>query len=60
LLVSGQKNEQIATKAFLSVHTVKWHVRRILEKLDARNRNEAVFIANKRGIINSSELQGER
>jgi LuxR family maltose regulon positive regulatory protein len=36
---------------FLSVNTVKWHIRRILEKLEARNRNEAVFIARQLGLI---------
>lgn len=53
LLATGMGNEQLAKAVFLSVNTVKWHIRRILEKLDARNRSEAVFIARKRGLIES-------
>lgn len=51
LLATGMGNEQIANAIFLSVNTVKWHIRRILEKLDARNRSEAVFIARNLGLI---------
>lgn len=51
LLATGTSNEQVATAVFLSVNTVKWHIRRILEKLAARNRTEAVFIARKLGLI---------
>lgn len=50
-IAAGRNNEQIAAKLFLSVHTVKWYVRRILEKLAARNRNEAVFVASRNGLI---------
>ncbi|HJV80398.1 LuxR C-terminal-related transcriptional regulator [Noviherbaspirillum sp.] len=51
LLAVGMGNEQVAKSVFLSVNTVKWHIRRILEKLDARNRSEAVFIARRHGMI---------
>ncbi|HEY0843725.1 MAG TPA: LuxR C-terminal-related transcriptional regulator [Noviherbaspirillum sp.] len=51
LLATGLSNEQIAARVFLSVNTVKWHIRRILEKLDARNRSEAVFLARQHGLI---------
>lgn len=51
LLATGMGNEQIANAIFLSVNTVKWHIRRILEKLEARNRSEAVFIARRLGLI---------
>ena len=51
LLATGMGNEQVASAVFLSVNTVKWHIRRILEKLEARNRNEAVFIARQLGLI---------
>lgn len=53
LLAAGKGNEEIAVAVFLSVNTVKWHVRRILEKLEARNRNEAVFIARQLGLIDA-------
>ena len=51
LLAIGMGNEQIAAQVFLSVNTVKWHIRRILEKLEARNRSEAVFVARRLGLI---------
>lgn len=51
LLATGMGNEKLAATVFLSVNTVKWHIRRILEKLDARNRSEAVFIARQLGLI---------
>ncbi|NRR30258.1 hypothetical protein HSX11_08660 [Oxalobacteraceae bacterium] len=51
LLATGMANEQVAATVFLSVNTVKWHIRRILEKLAARNRSEAVFIARQMGLI---------
>jgi len=53
LLATGMANEQLAAAVFLSVNTVKWHIRRILEKLAARNRSEAVFIARQKGLIES-------
>ena len=43
LLGSGASNVQIATALVISENTVKVHVRHILEKLDARNRFEAVL-----------------
>ena len=51
LLATGMANEQVAAAVFLSVNTVKWHIRRILEKLAARNRSEAVFLARQMGLI---------
>ena len=51
LLATGMANEQVAAAVFLSVNTVKWHIRRILEKLAARNRSEAVFLARQLGLI---------
>jgi LuxR family maltose regulon positive regulatory protein len=51
LLATGLANEQIAAQTFLSVNTVKWHIRRILEKLGARNRTEAVFLAKQFKLV---------
>ncbi len=51
LLATGMGNEKLAATVFLSVNTVKWHIRRILEKLDARNRSEAAFIARQLGLL---------
>jgi LuxR family maltose regulon positive regulatory protein len=51
LLGEGKANEDVARVLYLSVHTVKWYVRRILEKLKVRNRSEAVFVAKQRGLL---------
>ncbi|HJV60925.1 MAG TPA: LuxR C-terminal-related transcriptional regulator [Albitalea sp.] len=51
LLATGLGNEPIAAQLFLSVNTVKWHIRRILDKLKARNRSEAVFIARQSKLL---------
>lgn len=40
LLVSGYRNSDIAEKLFISLHTVKSHVRHILKKMGATNRTE--------------------
>lgn len=51
LLATGLGNDQIASQVFLSVNTVKWHIRHILDKLKARNRSEAVYIARQNGVL---------
>lgn len=42
LLASGKTNAQIAGRLFISEGTVKSHLRRIMDKLDACNRTDAV------------------
>lgn len=42
LVADGLSSGQIATRLFLSEHTVKSHVRRALARLGARNRTHAV------------------
>jgi two-component system NarL family response regulator len=51
LMADGLRNHQIAQTLGLSVGTVKVHVNRILEKLDAVDRTEAVTRALRRGLI---------
>ncbi|MBI5179766.1 MAG: response regulator transcription factor [Nitrospinae bacterium] len=47
----GRTYKEIAGEVELSVHTVNSHVKRIFSKLHARNKQEAVFFAKKRGIL---------
>lgn len=47
----GLTNEQIARDLDLSEGTVKTHVRRILRKLEARDRIHAVTIGYQRGVL---------
>ncbi|MBG6083579.1 response regulator [Zhihengliuella flava] len=51
LMAAGDSNPEIATRLFLSEATVKSHVRRILAKLDARDRVQAVVIAYSTGVV---------
>ena len=51
LLAKGHGNQVIAEKLFVSVTTVRTHLRNINLKLDAHNRTEAIAIARKRAII---------
>jgi len=51
LLAEGLTNPQIADRLFLSRKTVGIHVSRILDKLGARTRGEAVAAARRRGIV---------
>ncbi len=45
LLCQGESNKRIALNLDLSEHTVKLHVRAILQTLNAENRTQAVIIA---------------
>lgn len=51
LVADGRSMAAIATQLFLSVHTVRNHVRHIQVKLGAHSKLEAVVIAARRGII---------
>jgi DNA-binding NarL/FixJ family response regulator len=51
LLADGCSTEDIGTRLFLSLHTVRNHVRNILTKLHARTKLEAVVIAARAGLV---------
>ncbi len=51
LLVDGASNKVIARHLDISVHTAKFHVTAILEKLGARNRADAVSIILREGLV---------
>ena len=51
LIAENLTNQEIAEALFISITTVKTHVRNILLKLDAKNRIEAVSIAKEKGLI---------
>jgi DNA-binding NarL/FixJ family response regulator len=51
LLASGLENKQIARQLGIGVHTVKTHVSRVLAKLGAASRTEAVVLALRDHLI---------
>jgi two-component system nitrate/nitrite response regulator NarL len=56
LVANGYSNAVIATKISISENTVKYHLKHILQKLNARNRTEAVTAAMQAGILKSNDL----
>ena len=51
LLLEGASNKIIARELDISVHTAKFHVTAVLEKVGARNRADAVAIILREGLI---------
>ncbi|HLT11324.1 MAG TPA: LuxR C-terminal-related transcriptional regulator [Micromonosporaceae bacterium] len=51
LLATGQSNRDIATSLFVGLDTVKKHVSRVLDKLGASNRTEAVARARDLNLV---------
>ena len=52
LMAEGASNKTIARRLDISVHTVKFHVGSLLDKLDAAGRTDAVAQAARLGVIN--------
>jgi DNA-binding NarL/FixJ family response regulator len=50
----GLTNEELAEALFISANTVKTHIKRILAKLDARDRVQAVVMAYEGGLMDGS------
>lgn len=51
LLAAGCANKQIADKLSVSPNTVKTHIARLFEKLEASRRTEAILKARELGLI---------
>jgi DNA-binding CsgD family transcriptional regulator len=51
LLAEGLSNREIAARLEISPATAKFHVGRVIDKLDATGRTDAVAHAARRGII---------
>jgi LuxR family maltose regulon positive regulatory protein len=51
LLAKDFSNQDIANELYISITTVKTHVRNILFKLEAKNRSDAVNKAQEKGIL---------
>ena len=51
LVAQGMSNKQIASSLFISINTVKVHLRNIFEKINVESRTEATLYAIEHGII---------
>jgi len=51
LISDGQRNKQIADKLAISETTVNFHIRNLVDKLQANDRAHAVMIALRRGML---------
>ncbi|SFX70030.1 LuxR C-terminal-related transcriptional regulator [Marinospirillum alkaliphilum] len=51
LVAEGLQNKEIAERLFISLHTVKTHLRHILHKLDVRSRTQAVSRARELRLL---------
>ncbi|WFU13934.1 LuxR C-terminal-related transcriptional regulator [Bradyrhizobium sp. CB3481] len=52
MMAEGASNKTIARRLGISVHTAKFHVASLLDKLDATGRTDAVAHAARLGVIN--------
>ena len=57
LIGEGATNREIAEKLIISEHTVKSHLRSILNKLNLRNRQQAAVYAEREGLIVSTAAE---
>ena len=51
LVATGTANREIGKALFITEQTVKAHLRHIMQKLEAKDRTQAVTIAVRRGIM---------
>jgi LuxR family maltose regulon positive regulatory protein len=54
LIAEGLTNPQIASRLFLSLHTIKVHAHNIYGKLGVHNRTQAVARARALGVLPST------
>jgi DNA-binding CsgD family transcriptional regulator/small-conductance mechanosensitive channel len=54
-LGQGATNNEIASRLFLSEHTVKSHIRSILNKLNIRRRQDAAVYAEREGLLTPTD-----
>ena len=58
LIARGLSNAEIGHELFISDTTVKTHITRLLQKLDLRDRAQAIVLAYRTGLFEVDELRG--
>jgi DNA-binding NarL/FixJ family response regulator len=58
LIARGLSNAEIGHELFISDTTVKTHITRLLQKLDLRDRAQAIVLAYQTGLFDPDELRG--
>jgi two-component system NarL family response regulator len=56
LIASGKSNSEIAETLYIAAGTVRVHVHAILQKLEVRDRTQAVVLALRNGLIDAESL----
>ncbi|PSN20749.1 DNA-binding response regulator [filamentous cyanobacterium CCP5] len=56
LIASGKSNSEIAESLYIAAGTVRVHVHAILQKLEVRDRTQAVVIALRQGLIDTEGI----
>ena len=51
LIVAGRSNSEIADRLYISLNTVKWHVKNIYAKLDVSSRLDAAIRTDELGLL---------
>src|SRR5512133_1815437 len=57
LIARGLSNAEIGHELFISDTTVKTHITRLLQKLDLRDRAQAIVLAYQTGLFDPDELR---
>jgi DNA-binding NarL/FixJ family response regulator len=58
-MANGSRNEEIAESLFVTVQTVKNHIRNIFRKLEVETRVEAVLYAINQGLVTVTDEGSE-
>jgi DNA-binding CsgD family transcriptional regulator len=51
LLAEGLDTTEMSQRLGIAPHTVEWHVRHVIEKLDVHSKLQAVISATRQGLI---------
>jgi two-component system nitrate/nitrite response regulator NarL len=51
LLAAGVDTDTMAQRLGIAAHTVEWHVKHVIEKLQVHSKLQAVVVAAQRGLI---------